>query len=146
MPFTFRLEPLISIRDNVLKQKQAELAKAYEARRIIEETKSKIEKNIEDNLQSAREMQQSRQIDVKFLFATRQHEIFLFAQLEEIRRHIRMIEEEIEVRRNAVIEANKELKIIEKLKKKKHEKYLAEENRKETIQMDEIASRRKNVR
>jgi flagellar FliJ protein len=131
MPFTFRLEPLISIRDNVLKEKQAELAKAYEAMRIIEEAKQKTERNIEDNLQAGREMLQSGKIDVNFLLGIREHEMFLLAQLEQIRKDTIEIEKEIDFRRNAVVEANKELKIIEKLKEKKHEHYLVEEKRKE---------------
>ncbi len=143
MPFTFRLEPLISIRDNVLKEKQAELAKAYEARRIAEEKRLEVERNIEDNQRFGREMLRSGTINIDFLLGVRRHEAFLAAQFDEVRRHIALIEEEIEKRRAAVAEANKELKIIEKLKEKKREKYRAEENRKETIQMDEIAERRK---
>ena len=145
MPFTFRLDPLISIRDNVLKEKQAALAQAYEIRRIVEEKRLELEQNIEANLQSAREMLHSGTVNVNFLLGLRQHDVFLASQLEEVRRHIVLLEEEIERRRDAVIEANKELKIIEKLKEKKHEEYLAEERRKETREMDEIAGRRRNA-
>ena len=145
MVFTFRLEPLISIRDNVLKEKQAELAKAYEARRIIEEARVKVERDIGDNLQAGREMLRSGKIDVNFLLGVREHEIFLLAQLEQAKQDIIEIEKEIDLRRRAVVEANKELKIIEKLKEKKYEKHLAEEKRKETIQMDEIAGRKRNA-
>ena len=139
MPFTFRLDPLISIRDNVLKEKQAALAQAYEARRIKEDERVEVEQNIVGNLQSAREAMQSGKIDVNFLLGVRRHEMFLLVQLEEVRQQIVMIEEEIERRHQAVIEANKELKIIEKLKDKKREQYIAEENRKEIREMDEIA-------
>ena len=145
MPFTFRLDPLISIRDNFLKEKQAALAQVYEIRRIVEEKRLEIEKNIEANLQSAREMLHSGTVNVNFLLGLRQHDAFLVTQREENLRHIALLEEEIERRRNAVIEANKELKIIEKLKEKKHEEYLAEERRKETREMDEIAGVRREA-
>ena len=145
MPFTFRLDPLISIRDNVLKEKQAELAKAYEAQRIIEQKQLDTERSIEANLQSAREMQQLGKVDVTLLLGIRRYDMFLASQLDEIRRHIAMIAEEIEIRRQAVIEANKELKIIEKLKERKREEYRVEERRKETIEMDEIAGRKREV-
>ena len=145
MPFTFRLDPLISIRDNVLKEKQALLAQAVEAKRLAEEARLRLEQNIEGNLLSAREMMQSGKIDVNFLLGVRQHEEFLIEDLGVVRQHIAMIEEQIELRREKVIEANKELKIIEKLKEKKREQYLAEENRKEIREMDEIAGRRRNA-
>ena len=143
MPFTFRLEPLISIRDNVLKQKQAALAEAYEVRRVVEEQQSATERAIEQNLQASRDMMLSGNIDVGFLLNVRRHDAFLVVELETYRRQIVHIDEEIEVRRQAVTEANKELKIIEKLKEKKREQYLAEERRQETIEMDEIAGRRR---
>jgi len=145
MPFTFRLDPLISIRDNILKEKQAALAQAYEARRIKEEERGELEQNIAGNLQSARKVMQSGKIDVNFLLGVRRHEMFLIAQLEEVRQQIVLIEEEIERRRQAVIEANKELKIIEKLREKKREQYLAEEKRKEIRDMDEIAGVKRNA-
>jgi len=142
MPFSFRLEPLISIRDNVLKRKQSALAEAYEVRRVVEEQRLVTEQEMANNLQASREMMQSGKIDVSFLLNVRRHDAFLASELENYRRQIVHIDEEIEIRRNAVIEANKELKIIEKLKEKQHDQYLAEERRNETIEMDEIAGRR----
>ena len=143
MPFTFRLEPLISIRNSVLKEKQASLAQAFEWMRIIEEERLRLEQDIASNMQSAREMLHSGKIDANFLLGVQRLDAFLSPQLEKARLAIVLHEEEIERRRQAVLEANKDLKIIEKLKEREYEKYLVDERRKETIEMDEIAGRRK---
>jgi flagellar FliJ protein len=146
MAFRFRLEPLITIRDNTLKEKQGELAKAYEARRIVEEKQRELEQELAENVTAGRQRLQTGTIDIEFLLGLRRHEAYLNAQIEVARGHLRQIDEEIERRRNAVLEANKELKIIEKLKEKRYEKYQTEENRKETIRLDEIAVKKTDHR
>jgi len=141
--FTFRLDPLITIRDNTLKECQAELAKAYHARQIVEETRLKFEKDIEESLQSARKMLESGTIDVTFLLTLQDHKTYRTAQLAKIAEDIKKIDEEIERRRALVVAANKELKIVEKLKEKRYEKYLEEQNKAEMKIMDEIAGNRR---
>jgi flagellar FliJ protein len=140
--FTFRLEPLITIRDNELKECQAELAKAYHARQIVEETRLKFERDIAESLQSARKMMESGTIDVTFLLTLQDHKTYRTAQLAKIAEDIKKIDEEIERRRAIVVAANKELKIVQKLKEKRYEKYLEEENKTEMKIMDEIAGNR----
>ncbi|GHT15144.1 hypothetical protein FACS1894170_12620 [Planctomycetales bacterium] len=142
--FKFRLEPLITIRDNVLKECQAELAKAYEARRILEGMQNEIETVLANNITEGRQrMQPGQQVNVNHLLGLRQQEVFLRGRYEKIAQDIKIIDEEIEKRRETVIKANEALKIVEKLKEKRREKYLQEEKRKATIMMDEIASRSK---
>ena len=139
--FKFRLEPLITIRDNKLKERQRELAKAYEARRIVVEAQQKIEQELEEGQQSVREMSQSETIDVNFLLAFQRHKAYRLLQLEKIQGDLKQIDEEIARRRAAMIDANKDLKIVEKLKEKRYDKYLEEENNAETKVMDEISAR-----
>jgi len=142
--FKFQLEPLITIRDNELKKKQAELAKAYEARRRMEELGKKNDEEIAENLEAGRKMiNAGGEISADYLMGLRRQEMFLQAQRKKIRENIAMIDEEIERRRAAVIEANKSLKMVERLKEGRYEKYLLEECRKETAAMDEAAAKRK---
>ena len=138
--FKFRLEPLITIRDNVLKERQAKLAKAYEARRILEETLKTVETKLAEGLVAVRDLTQEGQtVNVEYLLGFRREEMFLLDQQNDLNQNIKMVDEEIEKRRAAVVAANKELKIVEKLKEKRYEKYLEEEKKQETKAMDEIA-------
>ena len=142
--FQFRLEPLIKIRDNVLKECQAELAKAYDARRILEEHLQEVERQLTEGTETARNlMQPGNTVNVDYLLGIRRQEMFLLAKQEEIKQKMQEIDEEIERRRDAVVAANKELKILEKLKEKRHEQYLDDEKREETKAMNEIAGRSK---
>lgn len=142
--FTFRLEPLITIRDNVLKECQGELAKAYQARMILAEALQDVEKQIEDGIITARSLMQTGQIvKVDYLIGLRRQEMFLRANQNDLIQKIQIVDEEIERRRTAVTSANKELKIVENLKEKRFTKYLEEENKSDAKMMDEIASKRK---
>ncbi|MDR0328611.1 MAG: flagellar export protein FliJ [Planctomycetaceae bacterium] len=142
--FTFRLEPLITIRDNVLKERQSELAKAYEARRILEEKIQDIERQLEEGISAVRSaMQEGQTVRVESLLSFRRQELFLRNQQSDLMQKIKDVDEEIERRRNAVVAANKELKIVEKLKEKRYERYLDEENKAETKVMDEVAGNRR---
>ena len=144
--FNFRLEPLITIRDNELKERQAELAKAYETRRIHEEALKTVEEQLAEGVETARSLTQEGQtVNVEFLLGIRRQEMFLRADQEDLVKKIKLADKEIEQRLAAVIEANKELKTIEKLKEKQYEKYLEEENKNETKIMDEIAGVRRSM-
>ena len=138
--FKFRLEPLITIRENVLKECQAELAKAYDARRILEEHLQKIARQLSEGTEVARSiMQPGQTVNVEFLLGLRRQEMFLRANQDDLKQKMQVIDEEIEVRRAKVAEANKELKIVEKLKEKRYEQYLEEEKQEEIKEMNEIA-------
>ena len=142
--FNFRLEPLITIRNNVLQECQAELAKAYEARQILENDMKKLDQQIAEGMQNARDiMQTGKIINVEYLIGFRRQEMFLRANQDELMEKIKLVDEEIEARRSAVAVANKELKIVEKLKEQRFEKYLAEQNQTEMKMMDEIAGNRR---
>ena len=145
--FRFRLEPLITIRENVLKECQAELAKAYDARRILEEAMRIVEKQLAEGVATARNLMQPGQtVNVEYLLGLRRQEMYLRANQEDLEHKMQIIDEEIERRRNIVVAANKELKKVEKLKEKRYEEYLEEEKKQETKAMDEIAGNRSGRR
>jgi flagellar FliJ protein len=143
--FIFRLDPLITIRDNVLKERQSELAKAYEARKILEKEIQGVERQLEEGITIVRSLiQEGQTVNVESLLGFRRQEMFLRAQQSDLTQKLQMVDEEIIRCRTAVIVANKELKIVEKLKEKRFEKYLEDENRAETKFMDEIAGNRRS--
>jgi flagellar FliJ protein len=140
MVYKFRLESVITLRDNILKECQSELAKAYEARKIVEDAENKINTELEGNLEINRQkLQESGVLDVEYLLGLQRRNAYLHSQLDAIKRDLIKIDEEIERRRIAVKDAHTELKIIEKLKEKKQNEYRIKETKKEEIAMNEIA-------
>ncbi|MDR2172330.1 MAG: flagellar FliJ family protein [Planctomycetaceae bacterium] len=143
MAFKFRLESVITLWDNTLKERQSELAKAYEARKIVEDAENNINVELSNNIEMNRQkLQDGGVLDVEYLLGLQRRNAYLNSQLNVIKRDLEKIDEEIERRQNAVVEAHTELKIIEKLKEKKQKEYTKNETKKEGIIMDEIATRR----
>jgi len=143
--FKFRLEPLIKLRKNALRERQAELAQAYDARNILEGYLQEIERQLTEGTATARSLMQPGQaVNVEHLLGLRRQEMFLRANQDDLKQKMQIIDEEIEVRRAKVVEADKDCTILEKLKEKRYEKYLEEEKRVEAKAMDEIAVRLRN--
>lgn len=144
--FTFRLEPLITIRDNALKARQKELANALNVRRTLEESFKNIERQLEEGITAVRNLMQTGQtVDVNFMLGFRQQEMFLRFEQDKLKQQISDVDKKIVLLRADVVQANKELKIVEKLKEKQYEKYLKAEEKAETNFLDEIAGRDKST-
>ena len=144
--FSFRLEPLIKIRKNTLQERQAELAQAYGERSILEEKLLEVEKQLAEGTETARNlMQPGKKVNVDFLLGIRRQEMFLRVNQEELKQEIQNADVKIERCLAAVVEANKEVKILEKLKEKRYEQYLKEEKREEEKTMDEMAGNRRKT-
>ncbi|MDR1478364.1 MAG: flagellar FliJ family protein [Planctomycetaceae bacterium] len=140
MAFKFRLESLITLRDDTLKECQSELAKAYEARKIVEDAEKKINDELQNNFEINRQrLQETGILDIEYLLGLQRRNAYLSSQLNIIKRDLVKIDEEIERRRQAVKEAHTELRIIEKLKEKKQNEYKINEAKKEEFTMNEIA-------
>ena len=145
--FTFRLEPLITLRDNELKECQKKLANAYSVRRALEENLQDIDKQLAEGMNTVRNLMQTGQkINARYLLGFRQQEMFLRFEHGKLTQQIEEVDKKIELFRAEVIEANKELKIVEKLKEKRHEKYLEDEKGQETKTMNEISGNRRTQR
>ncbi|MDR2641537.1 MAG: flagellar FliJ family protein [Planctomycetaceae bacterium] len=143
MAFKFRLESVITVRDNILKECQSELAKAYEARKIVEDAENRINAELERNIETNRQkLKESGILDVEYMLGLQRRNAYLNSQLNVVKHDLKQIDEEIERRINAVTEAHIELKTIEKLKEKKQKEYQLNETKKETIIMDEVATTR----
>ena len=142
--FKFRLEPLITIRANDLKERQSELAQVYEKRRKAEEALQIVEDQLAEGIATARSLMQVGQtVNVEHLLGFRRQEMFLRDNQEKLIEYMQAIDRDIEILRRAVVAASKELKKIEKLKEKRYEEYLKEEKKEETKTMDEIAMNRR---
>ena len=141
MKFKYRLAPLLKIRENIRAEKQAELNQAYEAAQIVEEKLQQVQSELVRNGELGREAIQKGRVSVDYLLALRRHEAVLLAEQSQAQEQLEQIRQEIERRRIALMEADREVKVLEKLREKLKIKHLQEEALAELKQMDEIAGR-----
>ena len=143
MSFKYRLAPLLKIREHVRAEKQAELNKAHEAARLVEEELERVRGEYAHSMEQGLQAAQQEEIDVNYLLGLRRHQFYLISQQELAIRQLEEIKQEIEHRRIALMEADRQVKVLEKLRDKMKAKYLQEEALADLKQMDEIAGRTK---
>ncbi|MGL6227141.1 MAG: flagellar export protein FliJ [Thermoguttaceae bacterium] len=137
--FRFRLSPLLKIREHVREERQGEFIKAQEAERIILEQLDRVRAEITNCLEMGRSAIQSGRISVDYLLALRRQEAFLLTQQNHADGQLKLVREEIERRRLALMEADRDVKVLEKLREKMEERHQQEEQQVELKQIDEIA-------
>ena len=140
--FKFRLTPILKIRENVRRERQAELVKAQEAEVIVLEKIAEIKQKRVDLKDAVRSKIQEKKINVDFMITSRRHEAFLIAQQTQIEEKLEILRKEIEKRREALLEADKEVQVMEKLRDKQKEQYETQQRAMETVLMDEIGSQK----
>ena len=143
MSFKYRLAPLLKIREHVRSEKQAELNQAHEAARRVEEELERVRGEYANSMEQGLQAARQEQIDVNYLLSMRRHQAYLLTQQELAIRQLEEIKQEIERRRIALMEADRQVKVLEKLREKMKAKHLQEEALADLKQMDEIAGRTK---
>lgn len=139
--FTFRLQPLMKLREAERDRCREELADAYRAEQILNDRQQAIHQEIEETQQVSRQKSGPGRIEVDGLLNTHRYELMLTAQLQQIATQRKKVEEEIERRRHALIKADQDLRMLEKLRERHASNFRFREEKLQMAQMDELALR-----
>ncbi len=140
--FKFRLATLLRLREVARDERRADLAQAYHADEIIAEQEQQLGNELKAIIQRGREVAGPGTLDVDRLLETRRYEVLLKANREHLGQQRETLQTEIERRRLIVVEANREVRVLEELEAKQRERHREEEGRKEVKMLDEMAQRR----
>lgn len=140
--FKFRLATLLRLRESARDERRAQLAQAYRADELLEEQKRILEEHLADMRRRARQAAGPGEIDVDRLLEARRFETVLLAQKEHVHNQQEMIRIEIERRRQTLVAANREVRVLENLRARQYGRHQAEENRQEIRRLDEAAQLR----
>jgi flagellar FliJ protein len=139
--FKFRLATLRKIREAARDQRRAHLAEAYRADEILQQQSDQIEHALGELHEQCRQASGPGPVDVDRLTQAHLHELVLKAQEQHLGRQRAAVAAEIEVRREALVHANREVRILEKLEEKQAARHEQVENRRQIKQLDEAARR-----
>jgi flagellar FliJ protein len=142
MSFRFRLAPLMRLRESVRDEKRSALAEAYRALDILQDRQAAVRREMDDLASDYRRTSAPGSLDVDRLVRRHRHELALRAQAQEIARQQALILGEIEHRREALVLADRDVRVLENLRAHQAERHLQEEARRDVKQLDEIAARR----
>jgi flagellar FliJ protein len=137
--FHFRLQKLMNLRGLTRDQRRAELAQAYEAENLLQRQRDELLATSGQIRSAMRQASRPGEILVDHLLSTHRHELVLRSDLVVLEQQTNQVAEEIERRRQALLEAEKEFRVIEKLREKLKTRHRQETEKQELRQLDEAA-------
>ncbi len=141
-PFTFRLETLWKLRVADRQQRREELAEALEAETLLQTRKEEMGSELKELRKRRAVVSQAGEIDVDALTQSHRYELITQAQIQLLDQQAAQLAVETQRRRQALVEAEREVKTLEKLREKQYAEYVFEEQKREQKELDEIAGRR----
>lgn len=139
--FSFRLQTLRRLREIHRDEQRGRLATAYEAERILRQQRDELAAEATEHLESQRQGMQGT-IDVNWLLTTQRYLLALEAQAKVLGEQAARLAEEVERRRQALVEADREVRVLDKLEERQKAHHREAAGRAETKQLDEVASTR----
>jgi len=137
--FRFRLETLLRVRLAERDQRRAELAKALRAEEMLRAEGQAIDAQRAEAAERGRQLKLPGTADVDGLLQTHRYEMVLTAQRRQIAAQLVQVEAESERRRLALVEADRQLRVLEKLRERQAAAHRKEVARQEVKQFDETA-------
>jgi flagellar protein FliJ len=140
--FTFRLSPLLRLREAFRDERQMELADAYRADDVLKEHLEASRGELVVLAEGCRRAVGPGPVDIDRLLTAQRYEAVLEAQVQHILQQRELVAQEIERRRQALVHANREVRVLEKLREHQADRYMQEESLRDIKRLDEVAQQR----
>jgi flagellar FliJ protein len=139
--FKFRLSTLLQLRETTRDECRTELAQAYRADEIVEQEQERIATEVAKLEQENRTAASPGELDVDRLLEARRYSLVLGAQEKQAVAQRQAIAEETERRRRKLVEANRQVRVLEELRGRQQSRHREDENRAEIKLLDEVGAR-----
>jgi len=140
--FRFRLATLLQLREATRDERQAALSEAFRVDEVLRRQSETVAEELGRLQTQCRAAAGPGTVDVDRLVEAHRYELALRIQDQKLQRQREAVAEEIERRQQALVEANREVRVLEKLREKQAGRHRAELQRRERKQMDEAAVQR----
>lgn len=143
--YRFRLATLRKLRESHRDELRGKLAEAYHAAEKLEEQQLAIGDEILVLQDTQRCATTGATTNINGLLEAQRYQAILRAQQGTLRDQSKMLSAEVERRRQNVIEADQQVRVLDKLDERQQLDHQQTLNRAEVRELDEIASRSKEV-
>jgi flagellar protein FliJ len=140
--FNFRLQTLRRLREIHRDEQRGRLATAFEAERILAEQRNAVTAETAALVESQRALMQEGSLDVNQLLTAQRYQMALEGQIRALADQAARLAEEVERRRQSLVEADREVRVLDKLEERKRQQHREAAQRAETKVLDEVASTR----
>ena len=132
----------MKLREADRQQRRVELAEAFHAEAVLRQQAIQLRQEIEDAEKRSRVISAPGQVKVDQVLDVHRYKLMLKSQVTMLHQKQTTIDAEIERRREALAEADRDVRVLEKLKERKLDEFDAAELQKELKQLDEVATQR----
>jgi flagellar export protein FliJ len=138
--FVFRLATLLRIREAERDERRAQLADAFR----VEAELQKQMTELEGELAAARRAHTADVglVDVDRMLAAQRYGLVLEMDRRRLAEQQATVAQEVETRRAALVEADREVRVLERLRETQHDRWRAEAEKQQMKLLDEVASQR----
>ena len=140
--FKFRLATLLRLREVARDERRTELAEAYRADDVLQEQLDHVAAQLGRLQGRCRKAGGAGPVDIDRLVEAQRYGLTLRNQQHQLGRQRHVIAAEIERRHQALVGANRDVRVLEKLREKQAARHRQEESRQESKQLDEVAGQR----
>ena len=137
----FRLDTLLRLRVQVRDRRRVELSEAYRAEDVLEQREVELNGMLERLRDEYRDLAQAGKVPLDRLVESQRYELVLKAECQSTRDQKDLIAKEVEKRRIALVDADREVRVLEKLREKQRKREDIAERRRDNIEMDEVSAR-----
>jgi flagellar FliJ protein len=139
--FRFRLATLMKLRKEVRNARRTELNRADEAAATLAAQRAAVAARIEGLARHVRDAVGPGTIDLEPMIQAQRYQAVLQAERQALDDQMVVVAEEIERRRAAVVVADRDVRILEKLHDRQEVRHRQQELKEEIKQLDEVAAR-----
>jgi flagellar protein FliJ len=139
--YKFRLEPLRKLRVALRDRARVALAEAYRAEQVLTDSRAELARESAQLRELQRAAATGPYLDVNRLLEAQRYELTLASRSRELEKRTTLVTAEVERRRLALVEANREVRVLELLDDRRRRQFRRRAERIETIQLDEAAAR-----
>jgi flagellar FliJ protein len=144
--YVFRLATLLKLRESDRDQRRSELADAQRALTMIDERLAELEQEMESARTIVRQSVSVGQVAVDVLLDNQRYELMLLAEKKSIDTQRGQVADEADRRRQLLVEADRQVKTLEKLRDQQQQRHRMAQEKWEAKQLDEVAVRAYAVR
>ena len=140
--FHFRLEPLVKLREGERQQRRIKLAEAFHAESLLRQQAAQLEQDVKEVQKRSRVINSPGRVHVDRVLDTHRYKLMLKSQVMILSQKEAQLQTEIEKRRAELATADRDVRVLEKLRERKREEHHATELKRELKQLDEVAVQR----
>jgi flagellar protein FliJ len=140
--YRFRLATLEKLRKAELDQRRSALADGYRAEQILADQQTALAEESAALRESQRIALTAPYLDVNQLVEAQRYDMVLHVQQNALKQQADRLAVEIERRRLAVVEADRAVRVLDKLDERRRAEHRLHAQREEYRQLDEVASTR----